>query len=233
MSKMRLQKAIAQTGVASRRAAEKLIVEGKVTVNGIVVTKLGTTVDPTKDKIAVEDTPLRTRPKKILIALYKPRGVLSTCKDPEGRKTILDCIPPQMRYGLYPIGRLDRDSEGLILLTNDGDLALKLSHPRYEKTKTYIVKVQGNVTNDALHMLEKGVTLDGKKTAPCTIKKIASKENAEKSVTELAFILHEGRKRQIRRMCEMMNAPVVYLCRTKIGNITLENLKPGQHRIIK
>lgn len=225
---MRLQKALAHAGVASRRAAEKLIVNGKVSVNGVVITKLGTTVTP-QDKITVDNTLITPEQKKILIALYKPKGVLSTCKDPEGRKTVLECLPPELRKGIYPIGRLDRDSEGLILLTNDGQLALTLSHPRYEKNKIYKVTVKGHITTDALRMLEKGVILDGKKTAPCKIKKMADQTHGH---TTVEFTLHEGRKRQIRRMCEIINAPVVYLCRTKIGDTTLGNLKPGEYRII-
>lgn len=227
--KIRLQKMIAQAGIASRRAAEKLITAGKVSVNGIIITKLGTTVSPDKDRICIEGREIKIQHKKILIALYKPKGVVSTCKDPEGRKTVLDCIPEKFRQGLYPIGRLDRDSEGLILLTNDGDQALKRSHPRYEQRKTYTVVVKNGIDQKAIQLLEKGVMMDGTRTAPCRIKKIPSNK---RGTTTLEFTLHEGRNRQIRRMCEMINAPVVYLCRTKIGDITLTPLKSGDYRII-
>jgi 23S rRNA pseudouridine2605 synthase len=219
---MRLAKHLAHAGVASRRAAEAMIAEGRVTVDGETVT------DPARDvtggeAIAVDDRPVReSAPRRVVYAVHKPAGVVSTAHDPHGRRTVVDLVP-EARTRLYPVGRLDADTTGLILLTNDGDLANRLTHPRYEVPKTYRAKVASPPVRDtALRALREGVELDDGRTAPARVRRVRP------DVLELT--IHEGRKRQVRRMCEAVGHPVLALRRIAFGPLRLDDLAPGAHR---
>lgn len=217
--KVRLQKFIAECGVASRRNAEKLISANRVSVNGNVA-KLGAKINPDKDKVFVDGKLLKQREPKIYIKLNKPRGVVSSCRKFEGEETILDIVR-NIPFRLYPIGRLDKDSEGLIILTNDGYLANRLMHPRYEHEKEYEVNLRFPIINDQLKKLEQGVVIDGKKTLPAKVSKL------DKS--KIKIVLKEGKKRQIRMMIDAVKNKVVYLRRVRIKNIQLGQLMPGKY----
>lgn len=220
---MRLQRFIALNSEFSRRKAEDLITEGRVLVNGKLVTKLGTTINPKTDKISVDGNPLKITKQKIYIMLNKPSGYICTRSDTHGRKTIFDLVPNKK---LFPVGRLDKNTEGLILLTNDGDFAYKITHPKFEHKKEYLVLTKNNLTPADKAKLEKGLTIDGKKTSPATVRNI-KKSNDKYSCT---IIIHEGRKRQIRRMFELIKNPVIYLKRIRIEKLQLGTLKKGSYR---
>jgi pseudouridine synthase len=223
MAEERLQKLIARAGIASRRKSEEIIIEGRVQVNGKTVS-LGDKADPEKDTITVDGQRLKLQNfEPRYYVFYKPNNVLSTNKAPEGddRPTVRDLIPVEGH--LFSIGRLDAESEGLMVLTNDGDMANKLSHPRYEHTKTYKVTVYGKPDAETLVKWENGVWLDGTRTAPCFIKVI--EENPD--TTTLRIIMIEGRKRQIRRVASILGHPVKKLVRTHIGQLGLGTLKRG------
>jgi pseudouridine synthase len=221
----RLQKVLAHAGVASRRACEELIAAGRVRVNGQTVTERGTKVDPIKDVIEVDGRRLRSRVEPVYLVLHKPAGYLSTAHDPEGRPTVLDLVPRDTR--LYPVGRLDVDSEGLLLLTNDGELANWLTHPRYAQEKEYSVLVAGQPTAETLDRLRQGVWLAEEQA-------VGHAEASTVTVTEqgtwLRVILREGRKRQVRRMLAAVGHPVRRLIRVRIGPLTLGELEPGRWR---
>ncbi len=219
--KIRLQKFLADAGVASRRKSEELIKSGKIKVNGEPVREMGIKVDPEDDAIFFRGKKVEIPQKKIYIALYKPEGYLSSCRRFK-EKTVLDLIPEKKR--LYPAGRLDKNSSGLIILTNDGDLAEKITHPRYEKEKEYEVLVDQSISQEDLEKMERGIKIGGKKTAPAEAEKISSKK--------FKIILKEGRKRQIRRMVDALGYNVLKLKRTRIKNIRLNNLKPGEWRYL-
>lgn len=220
MAKIRLQKYLSQAGIASRRQSERLIVEGRVKINGKIKNTLGSTVDPQKDKVEIFGKIVRPE-KFVYIMLNKPVGVLSTCKkDKEKGHTILDLVKSEER--LYPVGRLDKNSSGLLLLTNDGDLALKLTHPRYEHEKEYEVKIDKNLSKEDLKKLSQGIIIEGKKTLPAKIRKISSKK--------FKMILREGRKRQIRKMCDALGYQIKNLQRIRMGNLNLGELSVGQWR---
>lgn len=219
----RLQKVLAHAGVASRRRAEEMIVEGRVQVNGEVVRQLGTKVNPRRDVIQVDGRPLGKPERPMYILVNKPRGVLSAARDSRGRKTIVDLVPARSR--LYPVGRLDLDSEGLMLLTNDGALALRLAHPRYEHEKEYRVLVAGVPDEAALARLRGGVGLEGGWTRPAQVEVEKSDGN-----TWLRMVLREGRKRQIRRMVEKVGYEVLRLIRVRMGPLRLGDLPPGACR---
>jgi len=231
----RLQKVLARAGVASRRAAEGLIAAGRVTVNGQVVTTLGTQVDPARDRIAVDGQPVRleTVPITITILLHKPAGYVTTVRDPWGRPTVLDLVKTvqeQSGTRLFPIGRLDADSEGLLLLSNDGELAHQLTHPRFAQEKEYLVLVEGRPGAEALRQLRAGVPLDGKLTAPALVEVAQGKPGD--GGTWLRFVIHEGRKRQIRRMCQAVGHAVRRLVRVREGALLLGDLPSGQWRYL-
>lgn len=230
----RLQKIIAHAGFASRREAETMIREGRVTVNGKVVTELGTKAHPSRDHIKV-DGKLITRPETHrYILLYKPREVTSTVNDPEGRKTVIDLVKG-VRERIYPVGRLDYQSEGLLLLTNDGDLAYKVSHPKHGSVKTYHVKVRGVPEERIIGKLERGITIEGKRTVPCEISRMKTTGRStgrgdDEGNTWYEVRLREGRNQQIRKMFKAVGHPVSKLRRVAIGPIADPKLTPGDWR---
>ncbi len=219
----RLHKVLAHAGISSRRKAEGIIAAGRVTVNGRLVREMGWKVDPAHDVIAVDGVVIDLGPREYWM-LHKPAGVITTVEDPWGRPTTGQLVPSQAR--LYPVGRLDADSSGLLLLTNDGELAYRLTHPRFEHDKTYHVRVAGHVRAETVRRLREGVLLDGRLTAPADVEVLRSTNGA----TWLSIVLREGRKRQIRRMCAAVGHPVERLIRVRIGPLTLGDLAPGQAR---
>lgn len=230
-SGVRLQKILSAAGVASRRVAETLITEGRVTVDGETVSELGARADPGAD-IRVDGRRVRTQQPRRYVLLYKPVNYVTTRSDPQRRPTVLTLLGPGAE-GLYPVGRLDFDSEGLILLTNDGELADRLTHPRHEVPRAYEVRVFGVPSPAALRQLEEGVYIDGRKTAPATTRLVRSfqKTSGQQSIIEIA--IHEGRNRQVRRMCKAVGLPVITLARTRIGTLTDRTLKPGMYRELR
>jgi len=225
----RLQKILSAAGVASRRASEQLILEGRVSVNGETIRELGTKADPEKDAIKVDGRRIKTDVAQRYIVLYKPKGYVTTRKDPEGRRTVMDLIDDS-QY-IYPVGRLDYDTEGLVLMTTDGDLAARLMHPRHEVDKEYEVIVVGAPDARALEKLKKGVYIEGGRTSPAHVH-IGSTVKGHKPTTLLTITIREGRNRQIRKMCSAVGLPVRDLRRIRMGPITLGRLKPGQWRAL-
>lgn len=225
----RLQKVLAHAGVASRRASELMISAGRVAVNGRVVTELGTQVDPERDAITVDGKPVQAAQAAVYILVNKPAGYVSTTSDPQGRPTVLDLIKqmgPLPR--LYPVGRLDADSEGLLLLTNDGTLTERMTHPRYGVEKEYLVRVAGRPAAEALARLRAGVPLDGR-PAPVDHVEVASVDAGGASA-DLRITVHEGRKHEIRRLCELVGHPAQRLQRVRLGAIKLGSLALGAAR---
>lgn len=226
---MRLNKYIADAGFASRRAADKLISEGKVKVNGKTVKEMGFIIDETNDTVIADGTKLSLSPKKIYIMLNKPKGCVSTMKDDKERKTVMDYVNISENRRIFPVGRLDYDSEGLLLLTNDGDLAYKLTHPSQEIPKTYIVKINGTVQESDLATLRNGITLDGIKLHKCKIKLLAEEENG---LNRFEITIFEGRNREVRRMFETVGKEVAFLKRTAVGDLKLGGLSRGKWRYL-
>jgi 23S rRNA pseudouridine2605 synthase len=218
----RLQKILRSWGVASRRQAESMILAGQVRVNGVVAV-IGQVADPIVDQIEVEGRPLALiqRPDLIYLLLNKPRGMVSTCDDPQGRRTVLDCLPRSMQtgQGLHPVGRLDTDSTGALILTNDGALTFGLTHPKHEVPKTYEVYVEGYPTAETLSQWRRGVWLEGCKTLPAKVNVLRKLSRQ----TVLEIVLREGRNRQIRRVADQLGHPVIRLHRSAIGEITLQD----------
>ena len=229
MAEERLQNILARAGVASRRGAAAIIEAGRVTVDGIVVREAGARFDPETAAVAVDGDGISAAETRRTVMLYKPVGVLSSMSDPFGGTTVADLIRGAVDERLVPVGRLDKDSEGLILLSNDGDLSLKLTHPRYEHEKTYIVRAAGRWSDDKLDVLRGPVTMpDGYVTRPVPVEVLRKQEN---NVHLLLFKLKEGRKRQIRYMCSAAHLVVLSLKRVQISKLRLdENLKPGEWR---
>ena len=228
MTLIRLQKIISESGLISRRKADLLIIQGKVTLNGRQAIA-GEKADPFIDNILVEGKDL---PKKLthkVFLLNKPLGVITTCQDDHGRKTILSLIPSNLRQGMHPVGRLDSDSRGAILLTNNGDLTLRLTHPKYSHTKTYLVWITGQPSQILLNNWRKGIPLDGKMTRPASIETI----KVLNQKTLIKIILREGRNRQIRRIANLIGHPVQDLKRIAISNIKLNGLQEGKWRELK
>lgn len=243
-SGIRLQKLLSQAGVASRRAAEKLIEEGRVSVNGHTIREMGVKADPAVDDIRVDGRRLRAPERHRYILLNKPAGVVTTRSDPQRRQTVVDLLQGVREY-VYPVGRLDYDSEGLLLLTNDGDLAARLTHPRHEVERTYEAYVSGTPDHDAIEQLRRGIPLDGRRTMPAEVKllsrgvaprkgvpyergKVASNDKRVNGV--VLITIREGRNRQVRRMCEAVGHPVRKLRRVRIGPITDRRLRVGEWR---
>lgn len=223
----RIQKIISAAGVTSRRAAEQLITEGRVRLNGAVVTELGTKADPSKDHIKVDGKLINPKQPPTYLMLNKPAGFVTTMSDPEGRPTVQDLLKG-VKVRVYPVGRLDYNTEGLLLLTNDGDLAHLITHPKHEFPKTYLAKIKGVLEDGAISALEQGVFLKDGKTAPARIKKIRKEE----SNSWLEITIHEGRKRQVRRMFDHMGHTVIRLKRVKTGGLVLGELAEGSYRYL-
>ena len=223
---MRLHKYMASCGVASRRKCEEKIKQGEVAVNGNVVTEMGVSVEPGKDRVTVNGKEISLPSDMVYIMLNKPKCVVSTAFDPEGRKTVLECVPYEER--LYPVGRLDYHTEGLIFLTNDGDAAYRLTHPKYEIEKEYIAVIKGDISRSEVLKLQSGVVIDDVKTAPAKVAVIDLTEHT----TTLSIIIHEGRNRQVRKMLQAVEKEVLRLVRVRIGDITLGNLEVGQSRML-
>jgi pseudouridine synthase len=226
---IRLQKILSAAGIASRRAAETIITEGRVTVNGHTITELGTRADPTTDDIRVDGRRIHTHVARRYLLLNKPRGYVTTRRDPQQRPTVMDLIKHEREY-LYPVGRLDYDSEGLLLLTNDGDLAARLMHPRHEIERVYEVRVRGVPDEHDLARLTRGLPIEGRRTAPARARLAETGRGAREDQSIVEITLREGRTRQVRKMCEAIGHPVVRLKRVRIGPIADEALKPGQYR---
>ena len=226
LSAMRLNQYLARSGVASRRHAEELILAGRVMVNGETVTELATLITPGRDAVKVDGTRVRLPERLAYFAFYKPKEVVSTLQDPQGRACIRDFLP-RGTSGLVPVGRLDYHSEGLILLTNDGDLTHRLLHPRFKVEKIYQVKVKGTPTVEGLDRLRKGVTVDGRRTLPVKIRRIPSRETRH---TWIEVRMTEGRKNQLREMFFRIEHPVIKLKRVAMGPVLLGDLKPGRLR---
>lgn len=224
---VRLQKILSAAGVASRRASEQMILEGRVTVNGETVRTLGTKANPATDAIKVDGRRIKLDVKDRYIVLYKPKGYVTTRSDPEGRQTVMDLIG-EGAY-IYPVGRLDFDSEGLLLMMTDGDLAARLTHPRHEVDKVYEVIVLGLPDPKAMEKLRKGVFIDGRRTSPADVH-AGTTVKGPRPTTLLTITLREGRNRQIRKMCRSVGLPVRDLRRIGMGPIGLGRLKPGQWR---
>jgi 23S rRNA pseudouridine2605 synthase len=218
---VRLQKVLAQAGLGSRRACEELIERRRVRVNGEVAV-LGRRVDPETDVVEVDGAQIGVRPGLVHYLLHKPAGVITTADDPQGRPTVVDLVPAEPR--VFPVGRLDGDSEGLLLLTNDGDLTHRLTHPSFGVDKEYLVEVEGEPSRGAIARLRDGVDLDDGRSAPAKV--------AQLDARLLRITIHEGRNRQVRRMCEAVGHPVLRLVRTRIGPITDRSLKPGEWRAL-
>jgi pseudouridine synthase len=223
---VRLQKFLAEAGIASRRAAERIILAGQVTVNGKVVTELGTKVQPLHDQVAVDGKRVRSK-KKLYVALHKPRGYLCTRSDPHGRRTVFDLLPPEWTH-LYTVGRLDNLSEGLLFLTNDGDFALRIMHPRYQLKKTYEVITAEVVEPARLQQLRNGIMDEGQQLKPDKVRLVAS--TPQSSMLELE--LSEGKNREVRRLFTACGLEVARLCRTRIGRIRLGELRVGKWRTL-
>ena len=226
----RLQKIIAHAGFASRREAEVMIREGRVTVNGRVVTELGSRADADRDHIKVDGKLITRAEPHRYILLYKPKEVMTTVEDPQGRRTVIDLIRG-VRERIYPVGRLDFQSEGLVLLTNDGDLAYKVSHPKHGSVKTYHVKVRGVPEDRLIEKLERGITIDGKRTLPCEIARMKTTGRTDEEGNSWFEVrLREGRTQQIRKMFQAVGHPVSKLRRVAIGPISDPKLTPGVWR---
>ncbi|UED72759.1 pseudouridine synthase [Brevibacillus sp. DP1.3A] len=222
----RLQKVLAHAGIASRRHCEELIAQGKVQVNGQVVREQGIKVDPLKDKIVVNGQQVKLE-QHVYLLLYKPTGVITSVTDPRGRRVVIDLLKG-IKERVYPVGRLDYDTSGLLLLTNDGELANKLAHPSYEIDKVYRAWVKGIPSQEKVHKLATGIRLEDGMTSPGQSKLLKTESSSQKALVELT--IHEGRNRQVRRMCEAIGHPVLTLERIRLGFLTLDGLKPGEFR---
>jgi len=215
----RLQKVLARTGIGSRRVCEDLIAEGRVTVNGTVA-ELGRRVDPEVDRVEVDGVPISVREGLVHYLLNKPAGVVTTASDPQGRPTVVELVPAEPR--VFPVGRLDAETEGLLLLTNDGDLTHRLTHPSFGVEKEYLALVEGTPSAGSLRRLREGIELDDGRTAPARA--------SLQPPSSLTLVIHEGRNRQVRRMCEAIGHPVQRLVRVRIGPIADRQLAPGSWR---
>lgn len=224
----RLQKVIAQAGIASRRKAEKLIADGHVKVNGETVIELGIKVS-NKDKIEVDGIPVE-REEPVYFLLYKPTGVISSVKDDKGRKVVTDFFP-EIKQRIFPVGRLDYDTSGALILTNDGNLANKLTHPKFQVDKEYVAKVKGIPSKEDVNKLRKGIVLEDGKTAPAHVKLI--NVDRKKNTTLVNIVIHEGRNRQVRRMFEAIGTPVIKLKRERYAFLDVVSLQPGDYRELK
>jgi len=228
---IRLNKLLSMYGIASRRAADDLISQGRVELNGRVVTELGTKADPDADEIKVDGRRLKAAPTKRYLLMNKPVGVVSTRSDPQRRRTVVDLLAASGITGyFYPVGRLDYDSEGLIILTNDGTFAERVTHPRYELERTYEAVVEGIPDERDLDRLRRGVPIDGERTHPARISLKRTLPGRQGAQSILEIVIREGRNRQVRKMCDAIAHPVARLRRLRIGPITDRRLRPGEFR---
>ena len=228
MEEIRLQKFLAEAGIASRRKAEEYIMQGRVKVNNKVVTELGTKIIPDKDIILFDDNEVKNKTKNVYILLNKPIGYVTTAKDQFNRDTVLDLVKVKER--LVPVGRLDMYTSGALLLSNDGDFVYKITHPKHEIDKTYTVTLIGIATNEEVESLRQGVKIDDYVTKPAKVKIL--KTDVEKNISRLEITIHEGKNRQVRKMCEAIGKKVKALHRSKIGNISVKDLKIGQWKYL-
>lgn len=224
----RLQKYLSNCGVASRRKCEEYIKQGKIKVNGEVVTELGTKINPEKDIIEFENKKIKQNSKNIYILLNKPIGYVTTADDQFGRDTVLDLV--KVRERIVPVGRLDMYTSGALILTNDGDFVYKVTHPKHEIEKTYTVTVKGIVQNSEVEQLRQGVEIEEYTTKPAKVKIL--KTDTEKDISRLEITIHEGKNRQVRKMCEAVGRKVLALHRSKIGNIGVKDLELGKWRYL-
>ena len=230
MEEERLQKYLANSGIASRRKAEEYILDGKVKVNGKVVIELGTKVNPDKDVIEFEGKRVNNDKKKVYVLLNKPIDYVTTVKDQFNRNTVVDLVK-NAGNNLLPVGRLDMYTSGALILTNDGDFIFHVTHPKHEVEKTYTVTIRGKVTNEDVENLRQGVIIDEEyKTKPAKVR--IMKIDEEKNLSRLEIVIHEGKNRQVRKMCEAIGKKVIALHRSKIGNIDVKDLKIGQWRYL-
>ena len=228
---MRLNKLLSTAGVASRRAADELIRQGRVEVNGRVVAELGAKADPQSDVIKVDGRRIKPPAVRRYLLLYKPRGVVSTRSDPQRRTTVVDLAARAGIAGyLYPVGRLDYESEGLIILTNDGEFAERVLHPRYELDRTYEAEVEGVPDERDLERLRRGIDIDGRRTGKARVKLLGVSRTRDGERARIELVLREGRNRQVRYMCDAIAHPVARLKRTRIGTITAKGIRPGELR---
>jgi len=228
----RLQKILSRHGIASRREAEHIILAGRVAVNGQKITELGTKADPDCDRIEVDGNLLQTTaPEFVYLLLNKPTGIVCTCDDPQGRRTVLDILPTEYRH-VYPVGRLDYNSSGALILTNNGDFANYLMHPRHHVPKTYEVWIRGVPVPQTINQWQTGVILEGKRTHPATVNILKVDRDNKNPRTQLQIILSEGRNRQIRKVAELLGHPVLSLHRVAIASISLVHLKIGAYRLL-
>ena len=225
----RLQKYLAECGIASRRKCEEYILQGKVEINNNIVTELGIKINPQTDKVTFEGKEVKKQNKKIYILLNKPIGYVTTAEEQFGRDKVLDLVKVKER--IVPVGRLDMYTSGALILTNDGDFVYKVTHPKHEITKTYTVTLKGIVNKTEVEQLRKGVIIEDYITKPAKVKILKTDE--EKDISRLEITIHEGKNRQIRKMCESIGKKVIALHRSKIGNIDVKDLKIGQWRYLK
>ena len=230
MEQVRLQKFLANSGICSRRAAEKLIVDGKISVNGIVVTELGTKVQPEKDIIEYNGKKVNAQEKRVYILLNKPIGYVTTVKEQFGRPTVMDLIK-DVGVNVVPVGRLDMYTSGAIILTNDGDFVYKVTHPKNEIEKTYNATVKGIFTNEDAKKIENGVKIEDYVSGKAKVKIL--KIDEVKNISRVQITIHEGKNREVRKMCEIVGKPVISLHRTRIGNVNVKDLKLGTWRFLK
>ena len=226
---IRLQKFLAEAGIASRRKCEQLILDGKISVNGQTVQELGTKIVPNVDKITYCGKPVENQKNKVYILLNKPIGYVTTAKDQFNRDTVLNLVKVKER--IVPVGRLDMYTSGALILTNDGEFVYKVTHPKHEITKTYTVTVKGIIQNEEVEKLKQGVQIEDYTTRPAKVKIL--KTDLEKDISRLEITIHEGKNRQVRKMCESVGRKVLALHRSKIGNIGVKDLKLGTWRYMK
>ena len=225
----RLQKYLAECGVASRRKCEEYILQGKVKVNNKIITELGTKINPEKDKVTFERKEVKKENKKVYILLNKPIGYVTTAEEQFGRDKVLDLVKVKER--IVPVGRLDMYTSGALILTNDGEFVYKVTHPKHEITKTYTVTIHGIITKQEVEQLSNGVKIDDYITKPAKVKILKTDE--EKNISRIEITIHEVKNRQVRKMCEAISKKVIALRRSKIGNIGVKDLKLGQWRYLK
>ncbi len=229
MEEIRLQKYLAECGIASRRKCEEYIEQGKVEVNGKIVIELGTKINPQKDQVKFEGKEVRENNKLVYILLNKPIGYVTTTDEQFGRDKVLDLV--KVRERVVPVGRLDMYTSGALILTNDGDFVYKVTHPKHEITKTYTVTIKGIIKSEEVEKLREGVDIEGYITKPAKVKIL--KTDTEKDISRLEIIIHEGKNRQVRRMCEAIGKRVIALHRSKIGNISVKDIELGKWRYLR